>query len=101
MRGFSICLLLAGLSSAARVFLNPNPPLPSRLSQEQASAVISQHLGLEIFESLGTSRRYHLINEQQFVGKGPKHGLLLTIDEADATGELVIVYELMQLAEHP
>jgi hypothetical protein len=84
MRQISVCLLLAGLTHAVQVYLNPNPQLPSHIPPERASFVVSYHLGLDIFEPLGNTRGYHLLDEQQFVGQGPKNGLLLTVDESDA-----------------
>ncbi|KIM76001.1 hypothetical protein PILCRDRAFT_826855 [Piloderma croceum F 1598] len=84
MRGASVCLLLAGLSQAVQVYLNPQPAVPSTLSPSHASFVLSRHLGLEFLESAGDDLHGELWNEQPFVGQGSRSGLLLTIDEVDA-----------------
>jgi hypothetical protein len=84
MRGASVCLLLAGLSQAVQVYLNPQPAVPPTLSPSQASFVLSRHFGLEFLESAGDDLHGELWNEQTFVGQGSRSGLLLTIDEVDA-----------------
>lgn len=87
MRGVSVCLLLAGLSQAVHVYLNPCPAVPSILSPSHASFALSRHLGVEFFESAGDDDVYgDQWNEQIFVGQGSRSGLLLTIDEVDARG---------------
>lgn len=86
MRGVSVCLLLAGLSQAVQVYLNPRPDVPSRLPPSHASFALSRHLGLEFFESAGDGVIGDFWNEQTFVGQGSRSGLLLTIDEANARG---------------
>ncbi|OBZ70666.1 Transcription initiation factor IIA large subunit [Grifola frondosa] len=81
MKGVYISLLLAGLSQAVQVYLNPSPALPPRLSASRGSAALSRHLGLEQFEPLGEDSP--LLNGQQesFVGQGLGSAMLLTISE--------------------
>src|ERR1700676_4178361 len=83
MRGISVCLLLAGLSQAVQVYLNPQPALPSRLTPSRASFALSRHFGLELYESAGDLVYGDHWEEQTFVGEGPRSGLLLTINEVD------------------
>ncbi|EGO00237.1 hypothetical protein SERLA73DRAFT_180710 [Serpula lacrymans var. lacrymans S7.3] len=86
MRGVFGCLLLAGLSQAAKVYLSPSVSLPSRLSPKHASLVLSHHLGLEQFESLGdnTAEFGGLFNERAFVGEGERDAVFLVVDETYA-----------------
>ncbi|KAF8070447.1 hypothetical protein FPV67DRAFT_1607025 [Lyophyllum atratum] len=86
MRGLSLGILLSALplSRAIDVYLSPPPPLlRSSLSPQHASAALSRHLGLDVFEPLrdASSPQY---NDESFVGKGSTNALLLTIDEEDA-----------------
>ncbi|KAJ7623534.1 hypothetical protein FB45DRAFT_925936 [Roridomyces roridus] len=62
---------------STKSFLRPN------LAPEDASAALSHHLGLELFDTLrdGSALNYA---EQPFVGQGPNNALLLTLEEADA-----------------
>ena len=89
MKGLLVCLLLpAGLAQAICVYLSPPPSLPSKLSPKQASFALSRHLDLESFEapdedSLVWDGPLH----QEFVGQGPKDGLLLSIDESYVYGK--------------
>ena len=89
MRQVLACLLLATLSHAVELYLNPSRSLPSNLSPSDASFVISQHLGLDAFEPLANIRGNDLIDDNNFIGKGPKNGLLLSLTEADAKGMLM------------
>jgi len=88
MKGLLVCLLLpVGLAQAIRVYLSPPSSLPSKLSAKQASFALSRHLDLESFEtpdedSLVWKGPLH----QEFVGQGPKDGLLLSIDESHVSG---------------
>ncbi|KAF9793205.1 hypothetical protein BJ322DRAFT_1033345 [Thelephora terrestris] len=84
MKGLLVCLLLpVGLAQAVRVYLSPSPSLPSRLSAKQASFALSRHLDLESFETLDeNSVIWDTPTHQEFIGQGPKDGLLLTIDES-------------------
>ncbi|KAJ7502379.1 hypothetical protein B0H11DRAFT_1712528 [Mycena galericulata] len=52
------------------------------LAPEDASAALSRHLGLEIFETLRDSSTLDY-GEETFVGQGPSNVLLLTLDDAD------------------
>ena len=88
MKGLLVCLLLpAGLAQAVRVYLSPPPSLPSRLSTKQASFALSRHLDLESFETLDQdSLVWDGPLHQEFIGKGPKDGLLLSMDESHVYG---------------
>ena len=88
MKGLLACLLLpAGLAQAVRVYLSPSPSLPSELSPKQASFALSRHLDLESFESFDEdSIIWDAPLHQEFVGQGPKDGLLLTIGESHVHG---------------
>ncbi|KAJ6629442.1 hypothetical protein B0H10DRAFT_1987145 [Mycena sp. CBHHK59/15] len=82
----SFAVVLCGLQAAqaANVYLFPPQTfLHSSLSPEDANAVLSRHLGVEIFEALrdGSTLDY---KEEFFVGKGPNNVLLFGLDEADA-----------------
>lgn len=95
MKGLLVCLLLpVGLAQAVRVYLSPRPSLPSKLSAKQASFVLSRHLDLESFETLEeASLVWDGPLHQEFIGQGPKDGLLLSIDES-------YVYGTSSLPEH-
>lgn len=84
MKGLLVCLLLpAGLAQAVRVYLSPPPSLPSKLSTKQASFALSRHLDLESFETLDEDTIvWDGPLHQEFIGQGPKDGLLLSIDES-------------------
>jgi len=69
------------------VYLSPLPSLPSKLSVKQASFALSRHLDLESFEVLDEdSLIWDGPLHQEFVGQGPKDGLLLSIDESYVYG---------------
>ncbi|KAG6911165.1 hypothetical protein DXG01_003905 [Tephrocybe rancida] len=88
LSAFAVLLSTLQLSRAIDVYLTPNPPsLPSSLSPTLASAALSRHLGLEVFEPLRDTSNPHY-NEEAFVGKGPQNALLLTLDEVDAEAVL-------------
>ncbi|KAJ7075831.1 hypothetical protein C8R43DRAFT_1054067 [Mycena crocata] len=79
-------VVLYGLQAAQAVNVYLYPPqtfLRSKLSPEDASAALSRHLGLEIFEALRDSSSLDYA-EESFVGQGPNDVLLLTLDETDA-----------------
>lgn len=88
MKGLLACLLLpVGLAQAVRVYLSPSPSLPSKLSPQQAGFALSRHLDLESFETFDEdSIIWDTPLRQEFVGQGPKDGLLLTIDESHVYG---------------
>lgn len=88
MKGLLVCLLLpVGLTQAIRVYLSPLPSLPSKLSAKQASFALSRHLDLESFETLDEdSLVWDGPLHQEFLGRGPKDGLLLSIDESHVYG---------------
>ena len=90
MKNLLVCLLLPiGLVEAVRVYLSPSPPLLSKLSPEQASFALSRHLDLESFEEDSTIWDAPL--HQEFIGQGPKDGLLLAIDETCVHGTFPIL----------
>ncbi|EIW83395.1 hypothetical protein CONPUDRAFT_164352 [Coniophora puteana RWD-64-598 SS2] len=87
MRVVLSCLILAGLTQAAQVYLSPQPhSFPSQLPSKRASFVLAHHLGLDQFEVLGDNLVDYagLLGERNFVGEGPSDGLLLVIDESVA-----------------
>lgn len=91
MLGFvslNVLLSLIQLSQAVNVYLHPqNNVFRSTLSVEDASLVLSQHLGLDMFETMGDSASLpESFDEVPFVGQGSKNALLLTLEEADAQG---------------
>jgi hypothetical protein len=54
MRGLYLPFVLASLSQAVRVYLNPEPSqLSNALTPEQASVALSHYFGVERFENLG------------------------------------------------
>ncbi|KAG2101310.1 uncharacterized protein F5147DRAFT_616508 [Suillus discolor] len=74
------CLLLAGLSQAADVYLSPSQEFPSRLSLQHADFALSQHLGLEPIENF---QNYgELLREQEFVAQGASNALFLLVNDA-------------------
>ena len=69
------------------MYLSPPPSLPPKLSANQASFALSRHLDLESFEVLDEdSLIWDGPLHQEFVGQGPKDGLLLSIDESYVYG---------------
>lgn len=85
------CLLLAGLSQAADVYLSPSQAFPSRLSLQHAGFVLSQHLGLEPVESF---QNYgELLREHEFVAQGASNALFLLVDDASLQGLLTPLQE--------
>ncbi|KAJ7282698.1 hypothetical protein C8J57DRAFT_1296204 [Mycena rebaudengoi] len=82
----TLAVVLYGLQATQAVNVYLHPPqtfLRSTLAPEDATAALSRHLGLEIFETLrdGSSVDY---SEESFVGQGANNVLLLALDEADA-----------------
>lgn len=90
MLGLLSCgLLLTVLQPALGIQVYLNPPRTSArstLSPADASAVLSQHLGLESFEPFRDVSG-GIGEEQGFVGQGSKHSILLTVEEGDAEGQ--------------
>lgn len=97
MKGLLVCLLLpVGLAQAVRVYLSPRPSLPSKLSAKQASFVLSRHLDLEGFETLEeASLVWDGPLHQEFIGQGPKDGLLLSIDESYVYGTSSLLLNIL------
>ncbi|KAJ7467130.1 hypothetical protein FB451DRAFT_1137775 [Mycena latifolia] len=81
---FAVVLCGLQAAQAVNVYLYPTQTLPQTfLRSEDASAALSRHLGLEIFETLRDSSVLDY-SEESFVAQGPNNALLLTLDEADA-----------------
>ena len=107
MRPLSLVLLAVGLVSptlAVTVYLYPPPStaVPAQLDTRHASLALAHHLGLEKFEQIGTGDGVWeggaLTAEQEgVVGTAPKNGLLVTLSEADAKGELAICFNVFSL----
>ncbi len=91
MLGLLSCgLLLTALQPALGIHVYLNPPrltASSALSPADASAVLSQHLGLESFEPF---RDFSSGDYEPFVGQGAKNSLLLTVEEGDADGQCIV-----------
>lgn len=88
-----LAVVLCGLQAARAVNVYLYPPqtsLRSNLAPEDASAALSRHLGLEIFETLRDSSTLDY-SEETFVGQGPSNALLLTLDDVDAKGPSAVV----------
>ncbi|KAJ6498776.1 hypothetical protein C8R45DRAFT_979853 [Mycena sanguinolenta] len=82
----TFAVVLCGLQAAqaVNVYLYPPQAFPSpNLVVEDASAALSRHLGLEIFESFRDSSVLDY-SEESFVGQGGNNVLLLTVEDVDA-----------------
>ncbi|KAK7043213.1 hypothetical protein VNI00_008567 [Paramarasmius palmivorus] len=80
--GFLLSVL--HIAEAVNVYLSPEPAkLSSQLSPEDASAALSHHLGLEMFEAVPEAMK-GVYEQVSFVAQGQRHALLVTIDDADA-----------------
>ncbi|KAF9462440.1 hypothetical protein BDZ94DRAFT_1309700 [Collybia nuda] len=83
---WSLVLFLSSLqlSQAINVYLNTqNDFLESTLSPEDASSVLSRHLGVEVFEPFRDASGMEYTGEA-FIGQGPVNGLLLVVEDRDA-----------------
>ncbi|KAJ7212957.1 hypothetical protein GGX14DRAFT_445794 [Mycena pura] len=82
----TLAVVLYGLlaAQAVDVYLSSPQIFPQTLTPEDASAVLSRQLGLEMFEAmpLRDSSALDYI-EDSFVGQGPSNVLLLSLDDAD------------------
>ena len=78
MRSLGVCILLSGLSQAVQLYLHPPSLLPSIISPEHATLVLSRHLGLDLFDSAGDYGG--VPDEQPFVGQGESDAMLLSLD---------------------
>ncbi|KAJ7162115.1 hypothetical protein C8R46DRAFT_1177546 [Mycena filopes] len=81
-----LAVVLCGLQAVQAVNVYLYPPqtnLRSNLGPQDASAALSRHLGLEIFEAFRDTS-FLDYSEESFVGQGPNNVLLLTVDAADA-----------------
>lgn len=88
----SLCLLLSAtvhVSQAINVYLSPSASYQRTiLSPDDASAALSRHLGMEMFETLrDTSGNSY--QEETFVGQGETSALILILNQADAQGLLL------------
>ncbi|KAJ7782388.1 hypothetical protein DFH07DRAFT_790500 [Mycena maculata] len=82
----TFAVVLCGLQAAQAVNVYLYPPqtsLRTNIAPEDASAALSRHLGLEMFEVLRDSSALDY-SEEMFVGQGPSNVLLLTLDDTDA-----------------
>ncbi|KAJ7091989.1 hypothetical protein B0H15DRAFT_834939 [Mycena belliarum] len=82
----TLAVVLCGAHAAQAVNVYLYPPqtsLRTNFGPEDASAALSRHLGLEIFETLRDSSALDY-SDEYFVAQGPINALLLTLDEADA-----------------
>jgi hypothetical protein len=80
----SLCLLLAAVISTQAVNVYLSPPrthLRSAMSPEYASATLSRHLGLEVFEPFHEAS--HLaFDDTHFIGQGEKNAIVITVEES-------------------
>ncbi|ESK90883.1 conserved fungal protein [Moniliophthora roreri MCA 2997] len=84
--GFLLSVL--HIADAVNVYLSPEiVTISSQLSPEDASAALSHHLGLEMFESAPESLK-GVYDQVNFVAQGQAHALLLTMEDSDAKGIL-------------
>jgi hypothetical protein len=73
-------------ASAGNLYLYPPRSYVAAVnSLEDASAAISRHIGLDMFEHVNHETNALLV-EEEFVGKGMDSSVLLTMNEADARG---------------
>ncbi|KAJ6507276.1 hypothetical protein C8R47DRAFT_1315538 [Mycena vitilis] len=82
----TFAVVLCGLQAAQAVNVYLYPPqlsLRPNLAPEDASAALSRHLGLEIFEAFRDSSSLDY-SEESFVGQGSQNALLLSLDYTDA-----------------
>ncbi|KAJ7267669.1 hypothetical protein B0H12DRAFT_119681 [Mycena haematopus] len=82
----TLAVVLCGLQAAQAVNVYLYPPqvfLRPNLALEDASAALSRHLGLEIFEAFRDSSALDY-SEESFVGQGTNNVLLLTVEDIDA-----------------
>ncbi|THU86553.1 hypothetical protein K435DRAFT_763253 [Dendrothele bispora CBS 962.96] len=86
LKFFSLGVLLSTLqlSLAINVYLNPQPEnLRRNFGVHEASAVISHHVGLEMFESVPEAMRM-TYEQTNFVAQGQKNALVVTLEDFDA-----------------
>ncbi|KAF8200000.1 hypothetical protein K438DRAFT_1717444 [Mycena galopus ATCC 62051] len=82
----TFAVVLCGLQAARAINVYLYPPqlsIRQHLGLEEASAALSRHLGLEMFEAFRDSSILDY-SEESFVGKGADDVLLLTMDDVDA-----------------
>jgi len=89
----STLILLCGLThlaNAVNVYLYPPPAVvPAQLGASRANLAISRHLNLERFERFGDEHENWAdalsFNEEGLVGTGARDGLLITMNDEDAS----------------
>ena len=83
----SLLAASATLVGAGNLYIYPPKNYATGLeSLQDASAAISRHLGLEMFESVDENSKALQV-EDDFVGTSADNYLLLTMSERDAEGE--------------
>jgi hypothetical protein len=91
----SLCLILATIVNAQGVNVYLSPPrthLKSAMSPEYASAALSRHLGLEVFEPFHDTSLL-AFDDTHFVGQGERNSMVVTVEESYARSKsLVIVF---------
>ena len=90
----SLCLVLAAVAQAVNVYLSPpRTHLNSVMSPEYASAALSRHLGLEVFEQFHEIS--HLaFDDTHFIGQGEKNAIVVTAEESYARSKSFLVTDL-------
>lgn len=93
----AFCLILAAVVNiqAVNVYLSPPQPyLASAVSPEYASAALSRHLGLEVFEPF---RDVSLLtfDDTHFIGQGEKNAVVVTVEETYARSKSFSVIDLL------
>lgn len=82
----SLCLILATVLNIQAVNVYFSPPhahLESTVSPDYASAVLSRHLGLEVFEPFHDLA--HLgFDDNHFIGQGERNAMVVTMEESYA-----------------
>ncbi|KAI0823440.1 hypothetical protein BC628DRAFT_1340224 [Trametes gibbosa] len=98
MKGLFVSVLLAGLCQAVNVYLHPAPNVPSRLSLNEAGAVLSRHLNLERFEDATA----YPGEQELLVGQGPSTGVLLILskDYAKAYSRIDVIPSSLKSTFH-
>lgn len=83
---FTLCLILATVRNIQAInvyFSPPQPHLASAVSPEYASAALSRHLGLEVFEPFHDLSLL-AFDDTHFIGQGEKNAVIVTMEETYA-----------------
>lgn len=75
-------------------FSPPQPHLTSAVSPEYASAALSRHLGLEVFEPFHDVSLL-AFDDTHFIGQGEKNAVVVTIEESHARSKSFSVIVLL------